>query len=395
MKLQLSIMLAISVFTFINVQPAIAKYRVVDNEYVSISTSHDRVCKLERQGKDFYAYYLPEAGDVPPSETVSFSVSSKDGYKLTSEAAPSIAVDNSAPWSVSATVPEEKGSEGKIYVKAVTVTITPLRNDVEDGEDSTIFSCNIPFVSLSATYQWIADPEKGSWAPNAGKTAALDYSSALSKSTYVKGCKWFALPDKPWEDETPLKSTYAIDCEVSIDDVKGRPKNKALLMVEVPYKWGVAFSPTVTDVDTIEISADKIDGAYRVIGSGTFKRTEPTNYTVFLHARSQFLEKATAHEVRHLTQWRSMAPWKDYWNANQWYNDSIKDMSDPDSRENLKRSINDFVVIMRNLDKTRDENNAIQAEEDAFTISNLKPPLYLNVKMENVSKKCSQKSSDE
>jgi hypothetical protein len=392
MKHYLSMMLYVCAMV-ISSQTVDAKDRMVANKYVTVSTSHDRICKLEAIGNNFYAYYLPVDGTIPTGETIPFSVSPTADYTLTSEPNPSIAVKNSATWSVSSTVPEKKGASGKIFVKEVVISITYYTEtpgeseDPGDGEDSVSFTCNVSPSFFSPSYEWLASEEEGSWPVGVGNSPGLNYSLPKSKSTVVRRCKWYAKPNSEWMDDTPFQAPYSVNCKVTIDDVIAKTKSVNNLIVCLPNKLGEVIGASLAGSKTIKTSTRDVNNAteWYVLEKDGFCRTDP-HKTIYLLGTSYFYKKIDVHEQKHVTQYTDETPWKNLYLAQQYYSNYIWPLKSTISEADLQKKIADTIEFLWKEDKKVDLANLLQSEKNAYTVSNAEGLKFLNVKMEDVSK---------
>lgn len=373
----------------ISCQTVAAKDRVVGNKYVTISTSHARICKLEPIGNNFYAYYLPEDGTIPTGETIAFSVSPTADYTLTSDPNPSIAVNNSAAWSVSPIATEKKGANGEIFVTRVTMSITvdgdKATDRSEDGEDSLTFSCNVYPKTLNPNYEWLASEVEGSWPPNAGNSPCLRYESPFSQETITLSNRWYALPNSPLMKNTPFEAPYSVNCKVTIDDVVSKTKYKDNLIVYLRDPLGEVSGSSLTGSKDVSTSTRVVNGVseWYVKDIGGFRRTSPIQ-KIWVLKTSCFIEKVTAHEQSHVKQYTEKTPWKNLYLAQEYYSAHLQSLVSNIGPEDLKGTIKRRIDQLWEMDYKVDQANILQSEKDAYTVSNAEGPKFLNVEMDDV-----------
>lgn len=370
----------------ISCQTVAAKDRVVGNKYVTISTSHARICKLEANRNDFYAYYLPADGTVPTGETIPFSVSPTADYTLTSESSPSIAVNNSAAWSVSPKVPEKMGASGKIFVRKVLISITPEKDKPIDGEGSFLFKCIVNPSTLNPSYEWLASEADGSWRAGAGNSPCLNYETPSDPDTFINRTRWYpALKNSPWLADNPLEAPYSVNCKVTIDEVVSKTTCKDNLIVCLPKQLGLTFAPSLRGITNINTSIRFINGVteYYVTDIGGFHRKEPSVKINVLET-SCFHKKATVHEQSHFNEYTNDAPWKDLYQAQAIYSQYIWFKKSVINKADLITQIQEDIISIWRADINVDKSYLVQSEMKAYTAGNAQDPQYLNIPMDDV-----------
>jgi hypothetical protein len=170
---------------------------------------------------------------------------------------------------------------------------------IKDG-DSASFSVSVSGGSPIA-YQWSFK------APSAaGNSPGIAFATPTQASTSVY-THWYALPDKacaPSGDGSDpyWNSIYTIVCTVTFADQR---QQKAQTTLTVNAYWnpaGATGTPNILGGPTI--GHDVVRNLWVVIDAGTLRRNLPTP-VIYVPTTSQFYAKVTAHENKHVEQWKT------------------------------------------------------------------------------------------
>jgi hypothetical protein len=170
---------------------------------------------------------------------------------------------------------------------------------IKDG-DLASFSVSVS-GGTPVSYQWSFK------APSAaGNNPGITFTTPTQASTDVDG-HWFAIPDNACAPSGDGKdpywnSVYTIVCTVTFAD---RRQQKAQTTLTVNAYWnpaGATATPSISGGPTI--GHDVARNLWVVIDTGTLKRNLPTP-VIYVPPTSQFYAKVTAHETKHVEQWKT------------------------------------------------------------------------------------------
>ena len=143
---------------------------------------------------------------------------------------------------------------------------------------------------------------------------------------------------------------------------------------------GKTIRPRIEGAPTIDSREVDEETEWYVKDIGTLMRTSPEKI-IHIPSTSQFYNKADVHESRHVTQWTSMAPWQDLFDANSLYNDVLSTLSSPFSEIHLIEEVQFFIDYITERDETTSEETEYAREYDANEAANAVAPDYLEVDM--------------
>ena len=269
-----------------------------------------------------------------------------------------------------------------LNVIAVKVYITcPTGDDnVIESKDSSEYTCKILPDGLTATYSWLTGSENGAWPVTAGNDPVLDYSAQTAQKTKVKKTRWFAKTPSRRAAVDGTKCTYKLNCEVTIDSLKFKANKPKDMNVKVTFDETTtmaSFSDPLDNGNGIQIEKDKTTNKWKVIGQGTFSRVAPyINMPLNIPESSQFYDKVEHHEKTHLNQFMNKAPWKDMWDADGLYNDTIASLTST-SKRSLWRKIKKAVTDRIEDDRKEFKESGCDGEGEAFAEMNDEIPDFL------------------
>jgi hypothetical protein len=170
---------------------------------------------------------------------------------------------------------------------------------VKDG-DAASFSVTVT-GGTAVGYEWSFKAPSG-----AVNSPSVTFGTPTQASTNAVG-HWFALPDRacaPSGDSADpyWNSAYTIVCTVTFSDQR---QQKAQTTLTVNAYWnpaGATGTPSISGGPAI--GRDTLRNLWVVVDAGTLARNLPTP-VIYVPASSQFYSKVTAHENKHVEQWKT------------------------------------------------------------------------------------------
>ncbi len=266
-----------------------------------------------------------------------------------------------------------------ITIYTFTVDVPPNCTDstieVIDTLDSDSFAVTFTPSNVPAAVQWLSGSANGAWPTGAGRNPCLNYSNPTGRVTTVTNAWWFAVPNSRDIMSTGNNCYYGIGVEVTVENQTMQLAPAALLDVTVPL-GGDCIPPAFTNWQSIPLAKNQ-NGIWHATGQGSFSRTAPVAVvTNILPATSAFYSKAETHENEHVDQYLNQSPWKDFYDANALYTNSITQIT-ATSELALRVLINHAVQQKLVNDIQTDLQTELQAERGAFNAMNQVPPDYL------------------
>jgi hypothetical protein len=256
----------------------------------------------------------------------------------------------------------------------IRVDISPSDVNATESLNSKEFTATITPVppGVTPSYQWLTD---GAWPPTAGNNPELDYSAPTAQKTIVKKTRWFAKTPSRKQVVDGCTCIYNINCEITVGDQKCKDDTPSKLNVDVDLT-GQTTRPTFANWNTITVA--KVGAQWVVTGQGTFQRTAPVP-SVNPEPTSQFHLKAMTHENKHVTQYTSEAPWKDLFDANKLYTNTLSTLTSMVSEADLRDKIWNAVKSQHDADTTVADNTMCDREKGAFDAMNAVDPDFLEL----------------
>ena len=262
--------------------------------------------------------------------------------------------------------------EAELVVVRVDVTASA---DTIDGNDSGQFSADVRPAGLTVvSYQW-------AWsAPtNSGNNPQVNFAAPGKQTTTVKNAHWFAFPDNRLLSKTGWDCRYTVNCKVTISTTTCEDGTPPQWRVYLPNPPATTSWPRISGFPTL--AKRKVGGKneWYVSGIGTLARTAP-QINENLPKTSQFYNKVvTVHEGRHVTQWTSMNPWQNLFDANSLYANTLSSMTSGVSEQVLRKSVQHQIDLLVATDRVIAQMTVVDRERDAFAASNAVAPDYLEV----------------
>jgi hypothetical protein len=276
--------------------------------------------------------------------------------------------------------------KGKTRTKSAKLTVMKSSISVpaatQDGSPSDFFNIEIEPKDLTPdSYEWIYVIPSG-----AGRAPTGDiFDDKTKKKPKVTSAMWFA----PTNNEDRLKDgptcTYKIKCKIKfgLDEYETQQLD-----------WNVwAYKNPVTTPSGIEVGSNgvltfslDVDGqvyTYEVVGHNMTRSTPTINADGMLATNSFYGKVIESHEGRHVTQWSSVIPWKDYYMPSKVYQLFVgKKKSGTESvaeswRDALRIQAVEVFTKYRNSCITESNRTQHHREHDAHAISNSVGPAYL------------------
>jgi hypothetical protein len=244
--------------------------------------------------------------------------------------------------------------------------------------DSGAFAVSVsPVILPIESYEWLWEAPDGS-----ENDPHVHFETPDEASSVVKNTRWFAYPylDKTGPlrlaKTTGTECIYEINCNVRIGESIVSDLTPPKWRVYVPSLWGETSEPRIIgfpDISARELESGKIE--WYVSGKGSLARKQP-EIQYFLVRSSQFFPKAKAHEERHVEQFTSIAPYKDYFDADALFDQPISTMTGS-RRAELVNRIKRTIEIENEADHLKMIAREADIERDAWRVSNAVPPDYL------------------
>ena len=258
---------------------------------------------------------------------------------------------------------------------ATKVKVVPVSESI-DGSNSGSFSVTVEPTGLNVnSYQWVGQAPEGS-----GNNPQVNFANPNKSSSCVNNPHWFSFPDNRLASITGSGCNYTVNCIVNIGGLQCMDQEPPNWRVFVPMPAASTSWPMI--VGMVSVSVRKIGddrNEWYVSGVGSLIRTTP-EINPHIPATSQFYNKiVTVHEGRHVTQWTSMSPWKDLFDAAGLYNSVLSTLTSTVSEQDLVNHVSLMIQWRNENDNLTASQSSYEREKDAFQQSNLVTPHYLEV----------------
>ncbi len=285
-----------------------------------------------------------------------------DGNFLANANISLISVDQDCPYNGAPCGTDPYAGSGQGTIDDFTIGGGP--QSPVDGSQSAPFSAVVTSGTASA-YQWSFSAPTGS-----GNSPSVNFTSQTSSQTQTDA-HWFANPDSPCG--AAASSTYTITAQVTFAH-ETLSKNTQL-NVTLPALGGSTDFLAAT-VDGLPSMHDDGSGTWRVLDEGNLVRIVPTTYSVFVPSTSQFYNKISQHEQKHVAQFiQGLGLFGDLYlvdNAYTFYLEPLTGTSQADLTDKVLQAIAQFDEDQSGVVNTRRQ----QAEDQAFAISDALSPFY-------------------
>jgi len=301
---------------------------------VSITPSGDQF----KEKDDTVSFSCSATGGCPPY-TYSWTFSNGQPATSQQEAPGAVTYGASADGKVNkaeitGTDAEGSTDSAEIDVNVIKVTAVSPGNTVE-SEDSGKFTSTVEPNSLTpSAYLWEA-----SWPANVGNAPAVSFKDPDKDETIVEDTRWFANPDSRWRVETPATSTYKVSIKATVGG-SDFTSPEVDLPVSVNDSGNMTPWPLYTGMNTVVITKNATDNKWYVTGQGQFQRAANLGTNVNCPATSQFHPQVLAHENRHVEQFTNIAPWKDFWNVNDFYTNTLSQLPGQATEQAQRTAVN-------------------------------------------------------
>ncbi len=359
-------------------------------EIVPTGTDLEACIVIENEHPDFYA--------DPDDAAETFKESDVGKYDDTDKGE----IGTDVAFIYDGDMPDEPDDTDDAYIDTGVVFKIELKVEntyFYDGDDSDDFEIKITPESLTAdSYEWQTDntyPDEAIFPDykRSGKPK-IEYSSPSEKKTNIKQVRWFAPTGNKLASVDGTQPYYDnIKCKVIIngEEYPHTPTKEiftvAVKMVNNSFGHVAAVNPKLTpESDWIYDIKKNGSNKYYLVSLSIPSIKRPTDADIVVYPsekNSQFHDKVYAHEKRHVTQWESVAPWKDLFNVNVWYQNELKNLRG-DSEVALKTLIKTKVVNLTIKDAKTANQQLVNQEKDAWTVQNAKRPYFLNQTMAEV-----------